>query len=110
MKFIGAILICVALAGCASAGPNLTAAQAAQANFNQACKFAGGAAATAGPLVPLLASKLGDDGMLALQSFLLAIATTCGKPLDINNSDAVIQNVYDIAGQVIALVVKAQGS
>lgn len=114
---IAALILLPLAAGCvsahipANATPDQVAAakaQAAQANFDSACKWASGAVDTAGPLVPLLAPKLGNDGTLAVQSFITAVKTTCASPLDITNADAITQRIYDDAGQVIALVIKAQ--
>lgn len=107
----------LSLSACATVpvDPNATPDQVAaakkaqaQANFDTACKWADGAVSTAQPLVPLLATKLGDDGTLAVDSLFTTIKTVCSTPLDITNADAITQRVYDSAGQVIALVVKAQ--
>jgi hypothetical protein len=116
-RLILPLILSLGLAACAHVAidPNATPAQvaaakaqAAQANFDSACKWASGAVDTAGPLVPLLAPKLGNDGTLAVQSFIAAVKTTCASPLDITNADAITQRIYDDAGQVIALVIKAQ--
>lgn len=85
-------------------------AAAIQADFDRACTYANGAIGVAGPLVPVIAPKLGESGTLAVQSLIAAVKTTCGKPLDVNNADAIVQNVYDIGGQVIAIVLKSQQS
>lgn len=118
MRKLSLCIAMIALAACAprpqlpaNATPEQVAtakAQQLQANFDAACKWADGAASTAQPLVPLLTPKIGADGSLAVTTLLTAIKTTCGQPLDVNNADAIIQRVYDDAGQVIAQVVKAQ--
>lgn len=99
------------LSACA-ATPGLTPAQQTQADFTAACKYANGAWQVAQPILatPLVQAKLGATGVLAAKSFGVALTTTCGTPLDITNASAVIQNVYDIAGQVVALVITAQSA
>lgn len=102
---LGGLLMAVAsLGGCAGN----TVPPSAQANFDSACSFLKGTAATAKPLLPLVVAKLGPNGVLAIQTGLAAIDTTCSQPLDLSNSAAVTQRVWDIAGGVVEIVVKAQ--
>jgi hypothetical protein len=113
MKRIIAALAALALTACATTvGPGTTPAQKKQAQFEMACKYAGGVWQIAKPLasVPAISAKLGDSGQLAVKSLDIAITTTCTQPLDVNNQDALIQRVYDLGGQVMALVIQAQTS
>ena len=113
------------LSGCAHiapidpTAPPPTAAQmaaakvaVAQANFNMACKYAGGAWQLAKPIasIPAIAVKLGPNGALAVKALDTAITTTCAANIDVSNADAIVQNIYDVGGKVIALVIAAQTS
>lgn len=97
------------LVGCGTAPPNATPAEKKQAAFDAACKYGGGVWQLAKPLaaVPSIDAKLGDSGRLAVKSLDTAINVTCHSPLDVNDQDAVIQRIYDLGGQVMALVLAA---
>lgn len=99
--------------------PNATPAQVAaaeaaqkQADFNAVCKYGTGAWQLAKPVVstPVVAAKIGDSGQLVLKALDAFVTTTCASPLDITNADALIQRGYDIAGQVIAMVIQAEAT
>lgn len=94
--------------------PGQTLAQAKavanQANFDRACTIANASLPLIAPVVPILTAKIGDDGALAVNSAILLVKNTCAKPLDITNPDAIIQSVYDSAGQIMAAVVKSLSS
>lgn len=64
--------------------------------------------ATATPLLPLISAKIGDDGITAIKAAQALISTACSEPLDINNAQAVTARVFDAAGQIAAVIVKAQ--
>lgn len=109
MKYIPSGIVALALAACAHAPITADKAAQRQADFTAVCKYAAGAWQIAKPIAatPVLAAKLGDSGVLAVKAVDAFVTTTCSTPLDINNADAIIQRGYDIAGQVIALVIQA---
>jgi hypothetical protein len=112
------LLASPALGACAptpALPPDATPAQAAaaraaanQARFDAACKYGGGIWSIAKPYAAAAAAaKLGDDGKLAVAALDAFVGGTCEKPLDIANADAIIQRGYDVAGEVVALVLPA---
>lgn len=113
----GILLAAVALSACAPTPlpPDATPAQAAaaraasnQARFDAACKYGGGIWSIAKPYASAAAAaKLGDSGKLAVGALDAFVTGTCKAPLDIANADAVIQRGYDVAGEVVALVLPA---
>jgi hypothetical protein len=116
---LGAVLLAsAALTACAvpaALPPNATPAQAAaarasanQARFDAACKYGGGIWSIAKPYAATVAAaKLGDSGKLAVGALDAFVSGTCKAPLDIANADAIIQRGYDVAGEVVALVLPA---
>lgn len=100
-----AIFCLLVLAGC---GTKPATQDSAQFYFDSACAFANKAIPLAEPLVPVITAKLGDDGKLAVQSGLTFIKSACSKPLDITNAAAVTQRLYDVGGQILEIVLKAQ--
>lgn len=92
------------ISGCATFSKTATP----QERFDAACSFLRGASATAQPFMPIIATKIGTDGVKAIDGARAAIATTCGAPLDVTKADAIIQRVWDTAGEVLAAVAKAQ--
>lgn len=118
-----ALLACASLSACTSVKidptvppPSAEQLQAAknaakQANFDAACKYGGGVWAIAKPFALSAAkAKLGVDGVLAVNSLDVFVTTTCKTPLDISKADEITQRLYDIGGQVAALVIAAQSS
>lgn len=101
----GGLLACTLLVACA-AKPAETSN--AQWYFDNACKFAMPVVETAWPLAPTYTKRLTTDQQLAVNSGLSAIAAICGTPLDLKNAAQITQRVYDIAGQIIEMVIKAQ--
>lgn len=115
-RMVLASLVGLALSACATvtvdgnATPAQIKAAKLQANFDQACVYLKGASATATPLIPLIEQKIGKNGMLAVQAAQVAIKQTCGKPLDLSKADEITQRMFDIGGELIAIVVKAQSA
>lgn len=109
-----AALIVASISACTTlpVDPALTPAQAKasqkQADFKSVCKYTGGAWAIAKPFAAAQATKLGNDGILAVKALDVFVTSTCAGDLDINNADAIIQKGYDIGGQVVALIIAAQ--
>lgn len=108
MKVAFILVLALALGGCVSKGtPPLTAQQ----KFDLACRYADSPALE--PAIPLiqglLLAKFGQEASLAFQGFVQTVKTTCGQPLDLSDSVAVIQRIYDAGGNIVALVAKSQG-
>ncbi len=96
-----------AMSGCA------TVPEDRQADWDKACKYSTGVLAAAGPFIPtikgLLLARFGQDGSLVLDAAVVAINSACQAPLDVNSNPQIIQRVWDAGGEIVALVVKAQG-
>lgn len=104
MKYIVLVGVSLGLVACAG-GVKPTQ----QEYFNTACGFANGAISMAEPLIPGLTAKLGETEKLALSAGLISIKSICGTPLDLTSAAAITQRVYDLAGEVILLVVNNSG-
>ncbi len=102
---IAAVLL---LSACASTGQPASR----QAQFDQACKYGMGATEAIKPLMPviskLLEVKVGMEAVLALDSAFQTVRIACSVPLDVSNQADIVQRVYDAAGKVVELVLKAQ--
>ncbi len=112
MKHVVLGIASLLLASCATVPAGTPAPVKAQANFDLACKYANGTLDAARPALPLIEglilAKLGQDPSTAFAAAIQLITTTCSAPLNIADSAAVIQRVYDAGGQIVALVVKSQ--
>jgi hypothetical protein len=102
------ITLCIAVGIAACAGTSTP--KTPQDYFDAACHWANVAMPTVEKLEPAVTVKLGADGQLAVQAGIAFVKSTCAAPLDLSNAAAITQRVYDTAGQIIALVIKAQST
>jgi hypothetical protein len=100
------------------ATPAQVAAQAAaqkaaqtKADFTAVCKYGSGIWQVAEPIAAkAAAAKFGTDGTLAVSSLDTFVTVTCKGDLDPTSAASIIQHGYDLAGQVLVLVLAAQKS
>ncbi len=106
LSLLGVLLV----SSCGTPGQVIDPQVAAQrqSRFESACRFAAGATAMARPIYAAFQAQIGRDLRLGIEAGFKAIDEGCNRPLNINDMDQVTQRVYDAAGQVIALVLKAQ--
>lgn len=88
------------LPGCA---PKPVGVSEDQYRFDQACLWASGVTTTTEPLLQTL--DLDADARLAVTSLMAFVKETCSRPLDVADSKAVTQRVWDAAGRVVEAVV-----
>ena len=107
MKRLILIAAVLSLSACASAPPATPLTP--QQKFDRACTYARETWTIARPIagVPKVANAIGESGALAVKALNTLVTTTCTQPLDVADSAAVTQRIYDVAGQVVAMVVDA---
>lgn len=83
-----------------------------QARFDGACRIAKRGIAAATPIITAAhtAGKVSDNWMLGYQSLVIVAETECDGSVKLNsfNTEQLIQQLFDIAGQVTALVIEAK--